>query len=45
MSEAEIKLRGNRPYDTDEQIIARIKKQNKEAAEKRLRNKKNKDPE
>jgi hypothetical protein len=43
MSEAEIKLRGNRPYDTDEQIIARIKKQNKEAAE-RLRNKKNKDP-
>jgi hypothetical protein len=44
MSEAEIKLRGNRPYDTDEQIIARIKKQNKEAAE-RLRNKKNKDPE
>jgi hypothetical protein len=44
MSEAEIKLRGNRPYDTDEQIIARIEKQNKEAAE-RLRNKKNKDPE
>jgi hypothetical protein len=43
MSEAEIKLRGNRPYDTDEQIIARIEKQNKEAAE-RLRNKKNKDP-
>jgi hypothetical protein len=43
MSEAEIKLRGNRPYDTDEQIIARIKKQNKEAAE-RLKNKKNKDP-
>jgi hypothetical protein len=42
MSEAEIKLRGNRPYDTDEQIIARIEKQNKEAAE-RLRNKKNKD--
>jgi hypothetical protein len=31
MSEAEIKLRGNRPYDTDEQIIARIEKQNKEA--------------
>jgi hypothetical protein len=42
MSEAEIKLRGNRPYDTDEQILARLKKQNKEAAE-RLRNKKNKD--
>ena len=41
MSEAEIKLRGNRPYDTDEQIIARIEKQNKEAAE-RLRNKKKK---
>jgi hypothetical protein len=41
MSEAEIKLRGNRPYDTDEQIIARIEKQNKEAAE-RLKNKKKK---
>jgi hypothetical protein len=31
MSEAEIKLRGNRPYDTDEQILARLKKQNKES--------------
>ena len=42
MSDAEIDLRGSRPYDTDDQIIARIKKQNKESAE-RLRNKKNKD--
>jgi hypothetical protein len=38
MSEAEIKLRGNRPYDTDEQILARLNNQNKESIE-RLKNK------
>jgi hypothetical protein len=41
MSEAEIKLRGNRPYDTDEQIIARLKKQNEDSIN-RLKNKKKK---
>jgi hypothetical protein len=31
MSEAEIKLRGNRPYDTDEQILNKLNKGNKES--------------
>jgi len=39
MSNKEIDLRGNRPYDTDEQIIARLKDQNTKAAN-RLRDKK-----
>ena len=33
MSDAEIKLRGSRPYDTDEQILQRLNKRNKEGIE------------
>jgi len=39
MSDAEIKLRGSRPYDTDEQILQRLKKGNKDSIN-RLKNKK-----
>ena len=39
ISETEIDLRGNRPYDTDEQILQRLKKQNEDSIN-RLKNKK-----
>ena len=39
MSDEEINLRGDSPYDTDEQILQRLKNKNKEAIE-RLKNKK-----